>query len=360
MSIFVNQSNALNNTPPHASRYLAAIVLFGLSAGLASAQSMTPAQFAEACRTNPGNRVDLAQQTKFQTTFQGTTFATPTGCNVVLAPGASLELDTITMNFGGAFVVQGNTGGKVVIDKATVSAPTVTLQLTGFEGQLQINEGRLNATAGDLVLAFGEKAKMEINQSGAWYQPQVTARGSLSITAGPFFNATLLNSGLQGTQGIGIALNGADSSMKFENIDLLLASGALASGPYITGSLNIASNAPKVSIEMNDVELMEASQYIDIELAGAESKLSLKSVNSQTSSREVFIGATGQKGEVKIEGALFYGIPTVTVVSGASGSTSVVRGQLTATSSVNVSTGAGGSCYADSLYINAQTLNLCR
>lgn len=362
----LNQFAAVARPPKHAVRYLTASVLFGLAAGAASAQSMTPAQFVEACRNNAGNNVYLAQQTKFQTSFQGTTFSTPTGCNVVLAPGASLELDTITMNFGGEFVVQGSTGGKVAMAKATLSAPSVNLQLTGFEGQLQINESRLYATVGNLVMAFGEKGKLEINQSGGWYQPRVSAKGTLIVSAGAFFNATILRSGLQGAQGIDIALNGFDSSMKLERVDLLVSSGAASPAPYIFGPLFISGNAEKVSVEMNDVNVMEASQTVDIELAGAESKLSMKGVTSSTGSSEVFIGATGEKGEVKLDITRFFGNPSVTVVSGVSGSTSVsnptsgVTGGFSAVNEINISAGAGGSCNASTLYMNAPILNICR
>lgn len=362
----IHHSSTPQQAHKRAFRGLAAGIMLGLGVGIASAQSMTPAQFVDACRNNPGNRVDLTQQTKFQGTSFNEVYSTPSGCAVMLARGASLELDMMIMNFGGSFFVQGDTGGKVVLDKSTISAPTVDLQLTGFEGQLRINEARLSATAGILVLAFGEKAKMEINESGAWYQPRVKARGSLIISAGAFFTASVLRSGLQGTQGISIDLNGFDSSMKFERVDMLLSSGATSPGPYITGSLYITGNAAKASIEMNDVAVMEASRTVDIELAGAESKLSLNGVSSSTGGEAVFLGATGEKGEVKTENTRFYGKPSVVVVSGQSGSTVVanatsgVTGGFTATNEINISAGAGGSCNASTAYMSAPVLNICR
>jgi hypothetical protein len=353
-------------TPRHALRYVVASILFGLAAGASSAQSMTPAQFVAECANNPGNQVNIAQQTKFQTTFTGTTFSTPTACNVVLAPGASLEFDTITMNFGGPFSVRGSTGGKVVLDKTNVSAPSIDLQLTGFEGQLQINESRLQATVGDLDIAFGEKGKMEINQSGAWYQPRVSAKGVLAISAGASFSGTVLRSGLQGAKGIDIELNGFDSGMKFETVDMLLSSGATSPGPYTTGSLMITGLATKVAIEMNGVNVMEASQDVDIDLTGAESKLAMKDVRSQTGSAQVFLGATGEKGEVMIENSRFFGNPNVEVRSGVSGKTEVINatsgvtGGFSAVQAIIIGTGAGGACNASSMYMNAPTMSICR
>jgi hypothetical protein len=347
-------------------RYLATSIALGFSMSMAAAQAMTAAQFVEACRTNPDNRVDLAQQTKFQGTSFNESCSTPSGCNVVLAPGASLELDMTIMNFGGPFFVQGNTGGKVVLDKSTIAAPSVELQLTGFEGQLQINEARVTATAGNVVFEFGEKAKMEINQSGAWYQPRVRAKGLLIIRAGAFFTGNVLQSGLQGAQGIDIELNGFDSSMRFEMVDMLLSSGATSPGPYTAGSLKILGNAAKASVEMNDVAVMEASQRVDIDLAGVESKLALKLVTSQTGSGAVFLGATGEKGEVKTENTSFFGNPSVVVVSGPMGSTVVanatsgVTGGFSATNEVSISAGAGGSCNASTAYMSAPILSICR
>jgi hypothetical protein len=357
---------ASQNIQKHALWILAASILFGLCAGAASAQSMTPQQFVDACSSNVGNRVNIAQQTKFQTASTRITYATPTGCTVVLAAGASLELDTVTLNFGGPLVVHGSIGGKVVLDKATITAPSVNFNLTGFEGQLQINESRLAATVGNLALAFGEKGKMEINQSGIHYDPRVSARGTLSITAGASFSGTILRSGLQGAQGVDITLNGFDSSMKFETVDILLSTGATSPAPYTVGSLNIIGNAPKVSIEMNDVDLMETSQNIDIELAGEESKLLLKNVMSATGGRDVFLGATGKKGEVNLENSRFFGQPAVIVTSGESGSTKVVNatsgitGGLIASERVVISTGVGGSCVGASIYHSAPILDICR
>jgi hypothetical protein len=239
---------------------LAAVALLVALPDRAHAQAApTPAQFIESCRNNPGNTVVLTQGTKFQTGFAGTTFSTPTGCTVVLAPGASFELDTLTMRFGGPVVVQGNDKGKIVIDKATLTAPSITLNLTGFEGQFQFNEGQLTASTGALRIQFGDKGFMEVNNSGRWYQPRLRAqRDVLSISAGAFFNATIVQSGLQGARGIGFARNGSDSGVKIEGSDLLVSSGATSAGPYMAGPLTVAGSAAKVSFDTIQVKLMEA------------------------------------------------------------------------------------------------------
>jgi hypothetical protein len=332
------------------------------SAGLTHAQSITPAQFVEACRTAPANTVVLTQQTKFQTSFEGTTFQTPTGCTVVLAQGASFELDTITMQFGGPFVVQANGGGGVVLDKATLRAPSVALNLTGFEGKFQMNTARLAATTGDLSIQFGEKGFMEIKDSGRWYQPRLTARGRLSIAAGASFTGNIVQSGLQGTAGIAIAFNGADSGMKIESSDLLLTSGGSNPVPYITGPFTVTGTAPKVAFEMINVNLMEATQAVTVALNGAESKLGWMQVRSQTSSRRIALTAMGEKGEVKVENALMYGLPEVVIESGAMGSVSVTNspGSITASQLIRIRAGLGGSCSASTQGLNAPVLQVCR
>jgi hypothetical protein len=339
---------------------LAAALLAG--AGLAHAQLFTPAQFVEACRTSPANTVVLTQQTKFQTSFEGTTFQTPTGCTVVLAQGASFELDTITMQFGGPFVVQAPGGGGVVLDKATLRAPSVALSLTGFEGKFQMNTARLVATAGDISIQFGEKGFMEIKDSGRWYQPRLSAQGRLSIAAGASFTGSIVQSGLQGAAGISMAFNGTDSGMKIEASDLLLSSGAARGAPYITGPFTVTGAAAKVAFEMINVNLMEASQAVTVALNGAESKLGWMRVSSQTSSRRISLTAQGEKGEVKLENALMYGLPEVVIESGAMGSVSVTNspGSITASQLIRIRAGLGGSCSASTVGLNAPVLQVCR
>jgi hypothetical protein len=339
---------------------LSAALLSGV--GLTHAQSMSPAQFVEACRKSPANTVVLREQTKFQTSFEGTTFQTPTGCTVVLAPGASFDLDTITMQFGGPFVVQASGSGGVVLDKATLRATSVALNLTGFEGKFQMNTARLAATTGDVAIQFGEKGFMEIKDSGRWYQPRLTARGRLSIAAGASFTGSIIQSGLQGTTGISFAFNGADSGLKIEGSDLLLTSGASNGAPYITGPFTVTGTAPKVGFEMINVNLMEATQAVTVALNGAESKLGWMQVRSQTSSRRISLTAMGEKGEVKVENALMYGLPEVVIESGAMGSVSVTNspGSITASQLIRVRAGLGGSCSASTQGLIAPVLQVCR
>lgn len=333
--------------------------LFG---GSAVAQGLTPAQFVAACSV-PGQPVILREPTKFQTAFSGTTFSVPGGCNVTLAPGASLELDTITLRFGGPLVVVGGGSSKVTLDKATLSAPAVSISFIGSEGQFEMNEARLDATAGDLRLVFGEKGQFKMVNSGRWYQPRLTAQGQLSIAAGPLFSGTIVQSGLQGARGIGMAFNGTESGMKIERSDLLVSSGAPNGGAYTAGPFTVTSPAAKVAFEMIDVNLMEASQAVQIALNGAESKLGLVSLRSQTSSQRIALGALGSKGEVKVENVLMYGVPEVIIQTGAEGSTTVTNspGSITSAQRITVRAGAGGSCSATpASSFNAPVVSLCR
>jgi hypothetical protein len=328
----------------------------------AQAQIATPAQFVQACQSNPANTVVLTQQTKFQTSFQGTTFSTPSGCTVVLGTGASLELDTITMSFGGAFVVQGANNTKLVLDKATLTAASIDVGLTGFEGQFQMNESRFASTTGDLSLRFGEKGSMEVKQSGGWYQPRLAAKGVLSISTGALFSGNITMSGLQGARGMSMAFNGTDSTMKLENTDLLVSSGSPNPGPYTTGAFSVTSSAQKVAFETTAVRLMEASQAVNIALSGAESKIGLVGFSSMTGSKNVAITALGEKGEVKIENSRFYGNPNVIVESGSFGTTTVMAspGGFQAQQLVRIRAGTGGSCSATASPHIAPVLEICR
>jgi hypothetical protein len=322
---------------------------------------MTPQQLMDACVSSPTNTVNLYESTKFQTSFSGTTFVSPTGCTVVLGQGVSFELDTITMHFGGPLVVQAPRGGKVSVDKATLSAPSITLALTGSEGQFQLNEGRVAATQGDLSIAFGSKGLMEVKNSGAWYQPRLSARGALRINSSHFFSGTIVQSGVQGATGIHITLGGSDSSMKVENTDMLVSSGAPNGGTYTAGPFAVRSGAANVSFEMINVNLMEASRDVTIDFGGFASKVGLKSVRSQTGSQRIAFTARGFGSEVKIEDALFYANPEVVVEAGISGnvfiggSTSSIR----ATQSIRVRAANQGSCFVQPGAVSAPSQQLC-
>jgi hypothetical protein len=331
-------------------------------AGAAQAQSLTAQQFLLACATNPANTVVLTGQTAFQTGWTSTPLHTATGCTVVLGEGASLELDSTTMSFGGAFVVQGGAKAKVSLNKSTLTAGTVTLSLTGAEGQFLMNESRLAATAGNLALQFGEKGFMEVLNSGGWYQPRLSARGRLNLSAGAFFTGVVVKSGLQGARGATFAFNGADSSMKIEGSDLLVSSGATSGGTYTSGPLQVTGSAPKVSFEMLNVNLMEAGQNVVVALNGAESKLGLQSLRSQTGSQRISLTALGAGSEVKVESVLMYGIPEVIIESGPQGSTSLTGSPNTinATQLIRVRAGLGGSCSASAQGLNAPTVQVCR
>lgn len=342
---------------------LVAAAAAALVGSAAHAQSITPQQFMEACRLNAANTVVLTQQTKFQTGFAGTTFATPTACTVILGPGASFELDTITMRFGGAFTVQAGQNGKVAIAKATLDAPSIALNLTGAEGEFQMDDARVFAAAGNLTLQFGEKGKMEVKNSGGWYQPRLAARrGAFNLSAGAFFAGSVVQSGLQGATGINFNFNGLDSSLKIESSDLLVSSGATSVAPFTYGAFQVSSSAAKVAFEAINVNLMEAARAVNIALSGAESKVGLVNVRSQTSSQRIAITAMGQNGEVKAENLLLYGIPEVIVETGVQGSTTVTNspGSITATQLIRIRAGTGGACSASTQGLSSPTIELCR
>jgi hypothetical protein len=352
----------LQTTPASRAGAVALAVAALFAAGAAQAQSLTPAQFAAACQGNPGNTVVLTQPTKFQTSFQGSTTNVGTGCTVVLGSGATFELDTITMRFAGPFVVQGGAQSKVTMYQATLTAPRVTLALIGDENQFLMNSSRLAATSGALALQFGEKGFMEVANSGSWYQPRLSARGRLTLSAGAFFNGTVVQSGLQGATGVGFTFSGAESNMKIENTDVLLSSGLPNGGTYTNGALQVTSSASKVAFEMNQVNLMEAGQAINVALSGRESKLGMLRVSSQTGSQRIALTATGAASEVKVENVLMYGNPEVIIESGAQGSTSVTNspGTISATQLIRVRAGLGGSCSASTQGLSAPVLQVCQ
>jgi hypothetical protein len=335
-----------------------------LPAGSAYAQSLTPQQFISACQSNPGNVVSITEDLALQGRFPGDTYVASTGCSVLLAPDASLKLDQVTLNFRGAFTVNGGALAQFALDKGTLVAPSIALALRGANSEVAIKEGQLFATAGDLAISFGRFAKMEMVESGGWTRGGLRAARALRIDSDAFFSGVVSNSGLEGGQGIFLDLRGDDSLWKIGNATLNVSSFTFAGGNPVTyGPFQVTSAARKALVEIADVNLRFASQDVTLSLTGAESGILMKNLTSQTGSRNVFIGATGDKGIALIENSGFSGNPEVQVVSGPNGATKVVGspGFLNAQQRVVVATGAGGSCEVLPLSLaSAPMVSLCR
>ncbi len=341
---------------------LAAATACWAALGTAQAQTFSPAQFAAACQANPGNTVVLTQPTQWQGASATATVTVPSGCTVVLATGASLELDTLTLRFAGPLVVQGGAQARVSLNRGSITAPRVTLALTGDDGQLLMNESRLASTTGPLALQFGERGVLEVKNSGSWYQPRLAARGRLTLSAGGRFTGSIVDSGVQGARGIGITFNGSESALKIEGSDLLLSSGAPNGGAYTSGDFTVTGSAPKVAFEMLQSNLLEAGQDIHWVLNGTESRIGVQGLTSQTRSQRIVMKAMGLKGEVRVENVLLYASPEAIIESGVQGSTLVTNspGSINASQLIRVRAGLGGSCSAAPQGLVAPVLQVCR
>jgi hypothetical protein len=172
----------------------------------------------------------------------------------------------------------------------------------------------------------------------------------------------VVSSGLQGARGATFAFNGTDSSMKMEGTDLLLSSGSPNGGVYTAGPLQVTGSASKVSFDLINVRLMEASQNVLVALNGAESKLGINGLSSQTGSQRVSLSALGNTSEVKVEKVLLRGNPEVVIESGPQGSTTVSGSPNTINASqlIRVRAGLGGSCSASPQGLSAPTVQVCQ
>jgi hypothetical protein len=338
--------------------------VLGFSSFSAAAQSMTAQQLMQACETSPNNTVNLAQQVKLQGAFTGESYSSATGCTIALATDASFELDQITLNFSGPFVVTGRRNSKVQIEKAVVNAPSVDFNLTGIGSQFMMKEGRVLAAEGNLSLKLGHYSKLEIVDSGGWTRGGLTANGLLSISSYAYFSAALVNSGLEGGRGIAVTMSGNDSSWKIENSTLNASNFTLAGeSAFTTGPLTIESSAYKNQVEIIDTNIRFASKAVRIGLSGAESTVLMKNVQSQTGSESVYFGASGYKGIVMLENSGFSGNPSVVVATGIGGSTAVVGspGYLRAQGSIHISTKNTGSCVVTPIsMLTAPQISVCR
>ncbi len=338
--------------------------LLGFFSLNAAAQSISAQQLIAACENNPNNTVYLSQQVKLQGLFTGETYSSSTGCTINLSRDSSFELDQITLNFAGPLTVIGKRNGKVQIEKAVVNAPSVNFSLTGIGSQFMMKEGRVFAEAGDLNLQLGHYAKLEIADSGGWTQGGLTANGLLNISSSSYFSGMMVNSSLEGANGIAVAMNGNDSIWKIEKSTLNVSNfnfaeaAAFATGPFI-----IDSNAYKNFVEIVDTNLRFASKAVRIHLGGAESTIMLKNVNSQADSESVYFGAPSYKGAVMLEKSRFSGNPSVIVETGVGGSTAVVGepGYLNAQGSIKISTKNTGSCVVTPIsMLSAPQVSACR
>jgi hypothetical protein len=343
---------------------LAVAAVLGSASFAAAAQAYTPQEFVRACESSVGNTVYLSESLKLQGSFTGETHASASACTVFLVDDAAFELDQITLNFGGPLTVAGSRNSKVQLQKAVINAPSIAVSLTGNDSQVQINEGRMIARAGDLSLQFGQFGKFEMVNSGGWNRGGLTTAGALSVASGGFFQGMLSSAGMEAANGIFIAMNGTDSGWKIEKSTLNVSNFSFASASaFSSGPLSITSDAYKANVEISESYIRFASKTIDMRLTGGESSLLLKKVTSQTASESIYIGAPRDKGVVLIENSLFFGNPAIVVETGSNGSTGVVGnpGSLYAQRSVRVSTGAGGSCVVTPLYsITAPQVSACR
>ncbi|MGL6291322.1 MAG: hypothetical protein ACRC2H_11575 [Silanimonas sp.] len=356
--------SSLRLTPP-AARLLPHALALGLLIGaMPAAAQMTPAAFMAACQSSPDNLVILRQSLKLQGSFTGETYTASSGCSVYLSNDAALELDTLTLRFGGPFTIVGADKGKLVAAKAVLEASTIEVRFLREEGQLEINEGQLYARDGDFNANFAGKGRLEMKNSGGWTRGGIRARGAVRFATGDFFTGTVSDSGIEGGAGIRFDIFGRDTEWKVEKSTLNVSNFTFAgAAPVTTGPFAIQSSAFKSKVEISDTNLRFASQTIDVRLAGAESSLLLNGVTSQTGSQSIYLGAPGDKGVVLIERPLFLGNPEIVVQSGPSGATGVIGnpGSLTAQRRVSVSSGPGGSCVVTpSWTLTAPQVEACR
>ena len=201
-----------------------------------------------------------------------------------------------------------------------------------------------------------------MKNSGIRYAPRLSARGRLTLTAGAGFNGTISQSGMQGALGIGITLDGTESTLKIEGSDLLVSSSVPNGGTYTSGDFSVTSGAAKVAVELLQSTLLEAGKAVQIVLTGAESRIALQGLNSQTISQRIAIRASGFKGEARAENGLLQATPDAIVESGPGSSTQVTHspGRLSATERIVVHTGTNGSCSASTQGLAAPVLQICR
>lgn len=311
---------------------------------LAQAPITSTSQLKQACETSPGNRVIFNSSTEInQGVAIGVTLPNyeqvRTGCTLVLGPSSSLEFDSVAINFAGPLRIESAAPNTFAIEKANLYATTVSVALPANGSAVMIKEGNLYATGGDLSVALGNEAKLELSGNGT--QRMLEASGVVRLTGGEKLSATLVNGGFYGVGGIAINLPGNETTFKADEWALWSQ----------TGRTDLRTGGAKTLVELGRGNYYGYSGA-SIVMTGAESTLIAKNRNFNTYEGpgvSIDVGGSAPMGQIKFDEARFGGAGAVTIRASAAGTGGMIEitkgsvGVLPNFTQVVIETGAGGS-----------------
>jgi hypothetical protein len=357
------------------------VTLTGVAPAAAQAKPLeTTAGWKAACENSPGNRVVLTEDI---TISLGATASSPiqinTPCTIDMINDAELQVDKVGLSFAGPLTINGGAKGGLAMQEAIITAPSVTLNLTGDEGYLRTSFSRINASAGDLNINFGRLGKVEMfryrtfGTFGNVTNGTLFASGSMNVKAGELFNLSMNESVIYGGANMTIDVSGTEANLKAEN----------TSFQGLTGNLLIIGRGAKTNAEFSNSTLRSGTD-MDVVAGSTESNIKFSNVRSTVGGRAqvytagakgnvnmsnsptqagtgIFISAIGAESNLIVENSEFSAATPVRFVSGALGKTVVVNSRITGTGLVDIQTNraAGGVCEALQNRITAPQQQIC-
>lgn len=344
--------------------------LVGTSPAAALTGTVTAAQFVAACAAGPINLQPSAK-------VEFGTASVVGGCTVNVPLTGALEFVDTNLTFGGPLVVNGSSTSKWEVVNSNVTAASVTANFTGTENAFKVDKGLVRATAGNVRIAMGPIAMVQIAYPGLGSPNSLQATGAVNISGGDKLFLELNQARVQAGSVV-VAMNGTEGLLKAEGATVVAA-----------GAISVTSTGMKAMLESTG-STFQAGGALTVGLAAAES--AVKGTASTFRAGEALIvsasagagtglvelsgpggvlqgatvavrastGATGQLGTLNV------GLNTIRATAGAAtidagpmGSVGVKESTITAATLARASTGLGGVCVADLNTVTAPTQSMC-
>lgn len=332
--------------------------------------TVSAAAFASACAAGP---VNLAPSAKIE--FGSASIVG--GCTVNIPFDGALEVVDATLSFGGPLVINGGEKSKFEVVGSSVSASSVSANMTSTESSVKVDKGSLRATAGNLDITMGRLGSVQIAYPAVSNPTSLQASGAVNISGGDLLKTELNTSRVQAAS-FSLAMNGVEG-------------GVLAQGATVvtTGALSITAAGSKALLESSG-STFQAGGATTVSLDGGESIIKgtatafraggavtisaaangfgglveLGGPGGVVNGGSVIIrasnGAEGDKGVAKVGlNTVTATAGSVTVATGNQGTTAVTEATLTATTSLTVSSAVTGVCLASLNAITAPVTSIC-
>ena len=352
-------------------------VLFGgsLFGAALMAQDLTPLQLKTACQTAPMNTIVLNSPLKVANYTPRVNVST--GCRIIFGATGKLEMDSINMGFAGPLVLQGGVTSGAILVKSLVEAQSVNIDLSGGDNFVSLGESTLRATTGGVAMSVGQNSKIEIASRFTGRGHAIIAAGSIQLSGGLKFDASLSDTSVSGNGGVSISGAGDEMTLNAGNSNVISTAGAIAitspgrqaSYTHAVGQLrgatgvtvSFAGNEGQATLQQVTANAGSGSLTVMTALGGARPAKSIVLESNITAGGSVLIVAaeTGNSGEAALESTRVAATGSIVVRSGPLGTTNVKLNNLRSSVLTGAYTGPSGSCTAENNTIVAPAQAMC-